>query len=38
MHGHPTSATGGSVDELQEVELKIEGLQQEIQHKLNNSK
>lgn len=27
--------TGGSVDELQEVEMKIEGLRQEIEHKLN---
>lgn len=30
-------STGGSVDELQEVELKIEILQQEIQHKIKNS-
>lgn len=30
-------STGGSVDELQEVELKIELLQQEVQHKLKNS-
>lgn len=32
MCGHPSDATGGSVDELQEVEMKIEGLRQEIQH------
>ncbi|XP_078343727.1 tudor domain-containing protein 5-like isoform X2 [Oculina patagonica] len=32
MCGRPTDATGGSVDELQEVEMKIEGLRQEIQH------
>lgn len=30
-------STGGSVDELQEVELKIGLLQQEVQHKLKNS-
>ena len=31
--GHTTCATGGTVDELQEVEMKIEGLKQEIRHK-----
>lgn len=31
--GHTTCATGGTVDELQEVEMKIEGLKQEILHK-----
>ena len=32
MCGRPTDTTGGTVDELQEVEMKIEGLRQEIQH------
>ena len=32
MCGRSTDSTGGSVDELQEVEMKIEGLRQEIQH------
>ena len=30
---HSTNSTGGTVDELQEVEMKIEGLRQEILHK-----
>ena len=28
--GHCTDSTGGTVDELQEVEIQIEGLRQEI--------
>lgn len=32
MCGRPSDATGGSVNELQEVEIKIESLQQEIKH------
>lgn len=32
MCGCPSDATGGSVNELQEVEIKIESLQQEIKH------
>lgn len=31
--GHCTNSTGGTVDELQEVEMNIEGLKQEILHK-----
>jgi len=31
--GHCTNSTGGTVDELQEVEMNIEGLKREILHK-----
>ena len=32
MCGRPSDGTGCSVNELQEVEIKIESLQQEIKH------
>lgn len=38
--GHCTNSTGGTVDELHEVEMQIEGLRQEIlqkEHKIAQS-